>query len=132
MFATLDVSASALTAQRIRMDTIAGNVANAFTTQRADGQPGPYQRRVAVFSSGDGSGGAGVHVAKIAEDAAPPRMAYEPGHPLADARGYVAYPNVDMSTEMIDMIEASRAYEANVTAMNATKAMFTNALRLLA
>lgn len=132
MFGSLDVSASALTAQRTRMDTIAGNVANAFTTTRADGQPGPFMRKVTIFSTGDGQGGAGVHVSSIAEDAAPPRMAYEPGHPLADARGYVAYPNVDMSTEMIDMIEASRAYEANVTAMTATKGMIASSLRLLA
>lgn len=132
MFGTLDISTSGLVAQRVRLDVIAGNVANAYSTQRADGEPGPYRRREAVFSAGDGGGGAGVHVAEIATDPSPPRQVYEPGHPHADARGYVAYPNVDLSTEMVDAIVAARAYEANVTTMQATKQMLSGALRILA
>lgn len=132
MFGTLDVSTSGLVAQRIRMDTIAGNVANAFATRRADGEPGPFRRKVALFETGDGFGAAGVHVQRIAEDPSEPRRVLEPGHPDADERGFVAYPNVDVSTEMVNMIEAARAYEANVTAMEMTKTMMANTLRLLA
>lgn len=132
MFGTLDVSTSGLVAQRIRMDTIAGNVANAFATRRADGEPGPFRRKVALFETGDGRGAAGVHVQRIVEDPSEPRYVLEPGHPDADERGYVAYPNVDVSTEMVNMIEAARAYEANVTAMEMTKTMMANTLRLLA
>ena len=139
MFGSLDISTSALVAQRIRMDTIAGNIANASTPADPNGQPGPYQRRVAVFSVGNpgaGRGAPGVHVAQIVKDTAPPEMRYDPGHPLAAKdgkwKGYVAYPNVQMSTEMINALEAARAYEANITAMGATKAMIASALRLLA
>jgi len=144
MFGALEISTSGLVAQRIRMDTIAGNVANAFTLQRADGQPGPYRRRVPLFAAGRpapdgrglGDGGPGVRVVRIVEDPSPPRYVYDPDHPLAIRtgkwKGYVAYPNVDLSTEMVNAIEAARAYEANVTAMAATKSMISNALRLLA
>src|SRR5438105_946958 len=102
MFGSLDISTSALIAQRARIDTIAGNIANAFTTERADGQPGPYRRREALFSVGDGLGGAGVHVSAIAEDPSEFRRVFEPGHPAADPSGHVDYPNVDLSTEMIN------------------------------
>jgi flagellar basal-body rod protein FlgC len=136
MFGSLDVSTSALVAQRVRMDTIAGNIANAQATRRADGQPGPFQRRVAVLSSGDGQGGAGVHVEEVLQDTSPGRLAYEPNHPDAiqsgPKKGYVEYPNVDPTTEMVDAMLASRAYEANVTAMDVTKAMISSSLRLLA
>lgn len=136
MFGTLDVSTSALVAQRIRMDTIAGNVANAQTTQRADGRPGPYQRRFAVFSAGDGKGGPGVHVAKILEDRSPGRMVHDPDHPHAIQegkwKGYVEYPNVEPITEMTNAMLASRAYEANVTVMDVSKRMVASSLRLLA
>src|SRR5580765_817968 len=100
MFGSLDISTSALVAQRVRMDAIAGNIANAQALQRADGRPGPYQRRFAVFTEGDGRGGPGVHVQEVAEDESAPRMVYEPGNPHAikDGRmkGMVAYPNVDL------------------------------------
>ena len=136
MFGSLDVSTSALVAQRVRLDTIAGNVANAYTLHRADGQPGPYQRRFAVFASGDGKGGAGVHVEKVAEDASPPRMVYEPDHPDAIPegrwKGYVAYPNVEPITEMTNAMLASRAYEANLSVMDATKRMIASSMRILA
>lgn len=132
MFGALDTSTSALVAQRARLDTIAGNIANAYSTERADGQPGPYRRREALFSVGDGSGGPGVHVSQIAEDPSEFRFVYEPGHPAADARGYVAYPNVDLSTEMVNGLVAARAYEANVTAIEVTKSMLASTLRILA
>lgn len=136
MFGALDISTSALVAQRIRMDAIAGNIANAQTLQRADGQPGPFQRHIAVFATGNGRGGPGVHVEEIAEDDSAPRMVYDPGHPMAAAsgprKGYVAYPNVDLSTEMVDAMLASRAYEANIAAMDVTKTMMSSSLRLLA
>ncbi|HUW83936.1 MAG TPA: flagellar basal body rod protein FlgC [Phycisphaerae bacterium] len=132
MFDALDISVSALQAQRIRMDTVAGNLANAFTTRNADGQGEPYRRRFVVFAEGDGGGGRGVHVGRIGEDPAPPRLVHEPGHPDADANGYVRYPNVQVSTEMINALEAARAYEANITAMQVTKSMVSNTLRLLA
>ncbi len=136
MFGSLDISTSALVAQRTRLDTIAGNIANAQTLQRADGQPGPFRRRVTVFEMGDGRGGPGVHVAEVIEDDSAPRMVYEPGHPLAiqsgPQKGYVAYPNVDLSIEMVDAMLASRAYEANITAMDVTKSMMSSTLRLLA
>jgi flagellar basal-body rod protein FlgC len=133
MFGSFDVSTSALVAQRIRMDAIAGNIANATTAGRIDGAgPSPYQRRVALFKEGDGRGGPGVRVARIVSDPNPPRAAYEPGHPLADERGRVFYPNVDLADEMVDGIAAARSFEANVTAIEATKAMLASTLRILA
>ena len=136
MFGTLDISTSALVAQRVRLDTIAGNVANAYSTRRADGQPGPYQRRFAVFAAGDGKGGAGVHVEKVAQDPSPGRKVYEPDHPDAVRegrwKGYVEYPNVEPITEMTNAMMASRAYEANVSVMDVTKRMIASSLRLLA
>lgn len=135
MFGSLDISTSGLVAQRIRLDTIAGNIANADATSRADGQPGPFKRRLALFAAGDGKGGPGVHVKAIREDASPPRLVYEPEHPDAiqsgPNQGMVQYPNVDLGTEMINAMLASRAYEANVSAMEATKHMISSTMRLL-
>ena len=141
-FGSLDVSASGLTAQRLRMDVTAENLANAQSTRTADG--GPYRRKEVVLQqSGGGFAGAlsaarasaggpnGVRVAGIVEDTAPDRMVYDPGHPDANAEGYVAMPNVNPVTEMVDLISASRAYEANVTAMQAAKTLFTKTLELL-
>ncbi len=135
MFGALDTSTSALVAQRTRMDAIAGNIANVSTPANPDGQPGPYQRRVVVFAPGNPAAGRdapGVHVAKILKDPSPPDLVHDPGHPLANQEGYVAYPNVKLPVEMINAIEASRAYEANVTVMQATKGMIAASLRLLA
>ncbi|NLE58191.1 MAG: flagellar basal body rod protein FlgC [Planctomycetes bacterium] len=136
MFGSLDVSTSALVAQRIRMDTIHGNIANAQATQRDDGRPGPYKRRIAVFETGDGRGGAGVHVSKIMEDPSVGQRIYQPEHPHAiksgPYQGYVEYPNIDLPTEMVNAILATRAYEANITAMDATKGMISATLRILA
>ncbi|MBN2563523.1 MAG: flagellar basal body rod protein FlgC [Phycisphaerae bacterium] len=133
MFGVLDISTSGLVAQRVQIDTIAGNIANAHTTRRSDGREGPYLRRVALLATGDGKGGAGVHVDGVLEDTdGRPRWVRAPGHPDADASGMVAYPNVDMSTEMINAMVAVRAYEANVTAIEATKSIVASTLRLLA
>ncbi len=136
MFGALDVSVSALTAQRIRLDTIQGNIANAEALQRADGRPGPYKRRFPVFAPGDGQGGAGVHVTQIREDDTPGKLRYEPWHPLAiksgARQGYVEYPNVDLATEMVNGMLASRAYEANVATIDVTKDMISSTMRLLA
>ena len=144
LFDAINASGSALTAERLRMDVTAENLANAQSTQGADGQP--YRRKEVVLrqagggfetalTSAMGAGSAtparGVEVVSIAEDQAPNRMVYDPGHPDADADGYVSMPNVDPVTEMVDLIAASRAYEANVTAMQAAKSMFTKTLDLL-
>ncbi len=132
MFGALDVSTSGLVAQRTWIDTIAGNLANAQATQRSDGKPGPYLRRVALFAEGDGLGGTGVHVEKVVEDTqSKPRKVFDPGHPDANGDGIVLYPNVDTSTEMINAMVAVRAYEANLTAVDATKSIIASTLRIL-
>jgi len=132
MFGSFDISTSALTAQRTRLETIASNVANINAIDGADGTP--YRRLFTIFQSQQTpNGGAGVHVAKIDQDYDTPfRMKYEPGHPYQDARGYVRYPNVDLSTEMVNALETTRAYEANITAIETTKSMMNSTLRLLA
>lgn len=133
MFGALDISTSGLVAQRIQLDTIAGNMANALTTRRADGVAGPYMRRVALLSPGDGRGGPGVHVENVVEDRqGQPRWVKNPGHPDANAEGLVAYPNIDPTTEMVNAMVAVRAYEANVTAIEATKSVIASTLRILA
>jgi len=134
MFDTLDMGASGLTAQRIRMDTIANNIANAKTTRNAAGQRETYRRKFVVFAPGqpDDPSQPGVHVQEIDSDPSPLRPEYEPGHPDADKDGNVWYPNVDTAIETVNMLEASRAYEANVTMMDVTKAMINASLRLIA
>ena len=145
MFGGLEISASGLTAQRLRMDVTAENLANAQTTKGADGQP--YRRKEVVLREvGQGGFGAqltaaigagskarpgGVEVAEIATDQTAGKIVYDPSHPDANAQGYVQMPNVDTVTEMVDLIDSSRAYEANVTAMQASKQMFTKTLELL-
>lgn len=148
MFDAMQISASALTAERVRMDVTAENLANAESTRGANG--GPYRRKEVVLGQADGTssfgsrldaamgagtrgGGTpgGVEVSGIVEDPNPPRMVHDPGHPDANAQGYVAMPNVDSVTEMVDLISSSRSYEANVTAMQASKQMFTKTLDLL-
>lgn len=134
MFDALDISSSALTAQWTRLDTIAGNVANINTTRNTQGQPVPYRRRFAVFAPGQETDPRqpGVHVQKIGQDSSPFRKVHEPSHPDADKQGYVSYPNVDLAVEYVNALEASRAYEANVTVMEVTKSMINASLRLLA
>jgi flagellar basal-body rod protein FlgC len=134
MFDSLDISSSALLAQRVRMDTVAGNLANMNVTRNSAGKAEPYRRRFVVFEPTRmaGSDAAGVRVKSIEQDRSPFHRKYEPGHPDRDAEGYVMYPNVDLAVEVVNMMEASRAYEANVTAMEVTKAMINASLRLLA
>lgn len=147
LFDAIDVAGSGLAAERLRMDVTAGNLANAQTTQGADGQP--FRRRSVVLqeagansfdamltgamagTSGAQSPASGVQVAGIVEDQTPARRVYDPGHPDADAQGYVLLPNVNPVNEMVDLISSSRAYEANVTAMQSAKTMFTKTLDLL-
>ena len=142
-FGALDIGASALTAQRLRMDTISQNIANATTTRTEDGTP--YRRRLVVFeetsqgmpfsqylsaSSRDRYLAKGVKVSRIVEDTSPLKRVYDPGHPDADNEGYVEMPNVDVVTEMVNMISATRAYEANVTTINTTKSLAMKALEI--
>jgi flagellar basal-body rod protein FlgC len=129
-FSSIDISGSALTAERLRMDLIANNLANVNTTRTPQG--GPYRRQMAVFEvmmSSDGTQ-KGVKVGKIVEDHTPSRMVYDPGHPDADSTGMVAYPNVDPVNEMIDLISATRSYEANIASINAFKGMVMKALEI--
>jgi flagellar basal-body rod protein FlgC len=139
MFDAIDVAASGLTAERVRMDTTAENLANAQTTRGADGQP--YRRKSVVLEQAGGAAsfgnqlagamGGGVHVAEISEDTTPAKLVYDPSHPDADARGYVSMPNVEPVAEMVDLITASRGYEANVTVMQTSKQMFAKTLDIL-
>ncbi|MCB9648649.1 MAG: flagellar basal body rod protein FlgC [Deltaproteobacteria bacterium] len=126
----MDTVASGLSAQRTRMEVASSNLANAHTTRTAEG--GPYQRRDVVFSAtvGEEDGVGGVEVAEVRKDTSEPRREYDPGHPDADANGYVAYPNISVVEEMVDMITASRAYEAGVTAMRTASGMADRALSI--
>lgn len=132
LLSSFDISASGLTAQRVRMDVISNNIANVDTTRGANGSP--FQRQVVLLQQR--SSGRfrkvqnGVAVRKIVPDTSPGRLVYEPGHPDADENGYVRYPNVNIVMEMTDMISATRAYEANVTALNAAKNMAMKALEI--
>jgi flagellar basal-body rod protein FlgC len=181
MFRSLAISASGLSAQRVRMETIASNIANAETTHDANGVP--YRRRVAVLSGGDAGtgagdgplapgqptgtsgafngvnafqvpsgdfpadgprrfevpvletngpsgGGTGVHVAGIQEDTTDGQLVYDPGHPDADKNGYVHYPNVRVTDEMVDMMDARRVYEANASVFQTAKGMLKQALNI--
>jgi flagellar basal-body rod protein FlgC len=149
LFDAMNVAATGLTAERLRMDTIAANLANANSTRRADGQPGPYLRREVVlressptavgpgpsfstfgdFAASTTSGG--VAVAGIVEQQDGTGLIHDPSSPDADANGNVRTPNVNTVVEMTDLITATRAYEANTTSMNAIKAEFTRALDVL-
>ena len=134
MFGSLDISTSALVAQRTRMNTIAANLANADTIYNAKGEYEPYRRRVVTMGQGSEltGGKEGVHVQEIMLDDAPFRPVYAPDHPEADEQGYIYKPNVDTAIEQVNALEASRAYEANITAAEATKQMLQTSLRLLA
>lgn len=132
MIRALDISSSALTAQRVRIDVIAGNIANAEATHQEDGTPIPYRRRFVTFTTGDGQGGPGVHVDAVLADPSPFRQKYDPGHKDADAQGYVQLPNVSITMEYVDALAASRAYEANAAMLNVSRSMIQQALRLLA
>lgn len=142
-FDSMNINASALTAQRLRMDVISENIANINTTRAKDGQP--YKRKTVLFEEiKDGTTfsnyydsainknltGKGVKVTQITEDQTPGSKTYEPGHPDADEEGYVTMPNVNIVTELVNMISASRSYEASITAMNNTKAMINKTFEL--
>jgi flagellar basal-body rod protein FlgC len=158
IFSSLNISSRGLSAQRQRMDTIAQNIANVETTRTREG--GPYRRKVVVTREapatvfpkyienkiklqrtreehfkdvpvrGTMPVPSGTEVVEIAEDPSPPRLVYDPTHPDANEQGYVAKPNVNVINEMVDMISAVRAYEANITALNASKDMTKKALEI--
>jgi flagellar basal-body rod protein FlgC len=134
MYGSLDISTSALVAQRTRLNVITANIANTRSLVNDAGEYSPYRRRFAVFAPGDPARGSeqGVHVAAIQTDTGPLRPILEPSSPFADADGYVYYPNVNPVVEQMNAMEAQRAYEANITAIEATKSMFSVAMRLLA
>jgi len=135
MFSSLDVSTSGLVAQRTRLNAISSNIANMSTTRNELGQSEPYQPRFVTLETDPQlttpGGGAGVKVGSVEHSNEPPKMKYEPGHPDADERGFVRYPAVDMTTEFVDALEATRAYEANIGVVEATKNMSSQTLRIL-
>lgn len=145
IFTALNISASGMTAQQLRSDIIAQNIANVETTRTEDGTP--YRRKNVVFTEKSNNyaqsfdsvltaasrsiAGQGVKVTQIVEDTETAmKMAYDPSHPDADENGYVTYPNVNVITEMTDLIDASRSYEANITSFNATKNMLSKGLEV--
>ena len=139
MFGTLEISTSALTAYRTSLDVIAGNVASRGAYRFENGEAVPYRRRAALFAVGNPSNGPnapGVHVAAIVEDSSPFGIEWDPGSPYAikegPQKGYVRTSNVNYHTEMVNAMMAARAYEANVTVMETTKAMARSSMRLLA
>lgn len=141
---SLGISASALTAQRLRMDVISSNIANAETTRASvvDGKAVPYKRKLVVLESTESNkfsnilnsqmngSSEGVKVQSIIEDSSPLKPVYNPSHPDADADGYVYMPNVDTTKEMVDMLSVYRSYEANITMLNASKGMISKALEI--
>jgi len=146
LFSSFKITASALTAQRLRMDVLSNNIANAETTRTENG--GPYQRQQVFFVAKQAETsfgqsliktmkrhtttepGGGVEVARIITDDSPGNRVYDPNHPDADEDGFVTFPNVNVVTEMTDMLSATRSYEANVTVFNALKGMAAKALEL--
>lgn len=138
MYGSLDVSVSGLVAQRTRLAVIANNLANSETILNAKGEYEPYLRREVMLSAGDPSasdpsgGGLGVHVASIEPNPDALRLKYDPQNPFADEGGYVKVPDISPIVEQVNALDASRAYEANLAAVEATKSMMAQALRLLA
>jgi len=140
-YTSFEVSASGLSAERLAMDVIANNIANANTTHTPQG--GAFKRQLVVFAQkddpaagGDGTsdetgGQAGVQAVGVVQDQSPDLLVFDPSNPDADPRGYVHYPNVSIVKEMVDMMAASRAYEANVSAIQEARSMSTAALNLL-
>ncbi len=138
IFNVLDISASGLTAERMRMDVIANNIANANTTLSVNGEP--YKKKSVVLASktnasfstnlNENINNMGVKVVGIIDDTAPPKLKYDPSDPNADENGYVKFPNVNVLNEMVDMISATRSYEANATAVESTKSMVKKTLEM--
>ncbi len=142
LFNLLSVSASGMAAQRARAEVVVENLANSETTRTPEG--GPYRRKDVVFSSEPqgspfaavfqtelSAGATGVEVSEIRQDTRPPEMRYQPHHPHADAQGYVAYPHVNPAEEMVDLMGATRGYQANVAAMSAVKDMIAKSIELM-
>ncbi len=140
LFAALSVGASGMSAQRARAELLVENLANAETTRTPEG--GPYRRKDAVFRSAEvetpfdsvfsqAQSGGGVEVAEVVTDSREPERRYVPGHPDADAEGYVAFPRVNPAEDMVDLMGAARSYEANVAAMGAVKDMIVRSIELL-
>ena len=139
MISAMDISTSALVAQRVRLNTISGNIANMSTLKNEAGENKPYQPRFVVFETAEeqAEGGAsGVKIAKVEIDESEPLYRFQPVHPLAATegkwKGYVAYPNVDMNEQFVDALEASRSYEANIGVMEVTKGLARQTLSILA
>ncbi|RUL55811.1 MULTISPECIES: flagellar basal body rod protein FlgC [Lysinibacillus] len=147
IFTSMNTTASALTAQRLRMDVISSNIANVDTTRakQVNGEWEPYRRKSVTLTEDQGqfssflnkamnqkeTGGNGVRVTAINDDNQTPfKLVYNPTHPDANQEGYVQMPNVDLLTEMVDLVSATRSYEANVTVFNASKSMLTKALEI--
>ena len=137
-FSALDISASGLSAQRTRMNVIAGNIANANSLVTPEG--GPYRRREVTFSTvlknaaadaGPGDNVGGVSAATVTISKEPLKSVYDPGNPMANAKGFVETPNVDVTKEMVDMVSAQREYEANLSAMKAYREMVRSSLTIL-
>lgn len=136
MFSAFDISTSGLVAQRMRMNAISSNLANMSTTRNELGEAEPYQPRYVTFQTDTDvttpGGGSGVRVASVETSTKSPLMKQQPGHPDADENGYVRYPNVDMTTEMVDAMQATRAYEANIGVIEITKDLGRQSLRIIA
>lgn len=145
IFQSMNTSASGLTAQRLRMDLVSSNLANAQTTRATQNEQGefePYRRKMANFSTGQPSfkqmlkyaegpsQQTGIKATRIVEDQSPFELVYNPGHPDANEEGYVEMPNVDPLKEMVDLMSASRSYEANITAFNASKGILMKTLEI--
>lgn len=130
LFNLLSIAGSALAAQSVRLNTTASNLANADSITSANGTP--YRAKQVVFQAAPlaGSDAQGVQVTQVVEDAAPPRMVYEPHNPLANEQGYVAMPNVNVVDEMVNMISASRSYQNNVEMMNTAKTLMQKTLAI--
>jgi len=139
MISAMDISTSALVAQRVRLNTISGNIANMSTLKNEAGENKPYQPRFVIFETSEEQaegGAAGVKIAKVEIDDSEPLYRFQPDHPLAITegkwKGYVAYPNVDMNEQFVDALEASRSYEANIGVMEVTKGLARQTLSILA
>lgn len=139
MLRALDISTSALVAQRTRLNAVSGNIANISSLKDENGEANPYRAREVVFQTDDSlttSGASGVRVQEIRTSEADPQYRYQPDHPLAIQegkwKGYVAYPNIDLTTQMVDALESTRAYEANVGVMEITKNLSRETLTILA
>jgi len=137
MLEAIDIGTSGLVAQRHRMNTIAGNIANVHSTRDEEGNLSPFQRRIVTFRADEpypesSTNGVGVEFHVEYDTQSQPRKVYDPGHPDADGEGYVSFPNINLITEFVNALEASRAYEANVASIDISKEMANLGLRILA